>query len=212
MDAAGEPSRIVVGYLIAGAAINQQSVTPFVAAYVCGEFIQIAGAPSLRAVDVRTAAAVIQQRVVTIEPHFATRGDAAQLQLQSGLARQPRLSCAKLRQQRGADAARADNSHGQFAALAADQCKRVGCGWGDSHWQGADVHDDLRMKARARWQFGCCGESTPARLIEGGAVALKSYARTDTHPDVVVVVVIVIMHERMAQSGTSAMRAVETGP
>lgn len=34
----------------------------------------------------------------------------------------------------------------------------------------------------------------PARLVEGGAVAwLKPYSRTDTHPDRVVIVVIVVV-------------------
>lgn len=51
------------------------------------------------------------------------------------------------------------------------------------------------MKARARWRFGCYGESTPARLIEGEAVALKSHARMDTHSDVVVVVMVVVVLE-----------------
>jgi hypothetical protein len=48
----------------------------------------------------------------------------------------------------------------------------------------------------------------PARLIEGGAVALReTYSRTDSHPEPVVVVVVVVMLETaMPRAGTDALR------
>ncbi len=91
-----------------------------VAAHMGGEFVEIAGAPGLRAV-----VAAVEFRIIRIQPHTAAGGDAAEFQLQTG-SRQARLSGSQLIKQGAADTAGSNQAHGEHALACGDRRQRHG--------------------------------------------------------------------------------------